>query len=78
MCELNGDVSFLSFFLNFCCFVLFFFFKKFYFVSFTFLVTKTKIRNRKAVFQADSQLRVVEAVHGRLGIIVSVRSSESV
>ena len=58
MCELNGDVSFLSF-LNF--FFLFFFFllkKKFYFVvSFTFLVTKTKIRNRKAVFQADSPIK---------------------
>lgn len=77
MCELNGEVSFL-FFLNFCC-CFFFFKKKFYFVVyFAFLVTKTKIRNRKAVFQADSQLRVVEAVHGRIGIIVSVRSSESV
>lgn len=66
-----------SFFKFLFCFV--FFKKKFYFVvSFTFLVTKTKIRNRKAVFQADSQLRVVEAVHGRIGIIVSVRSSESV
>lgn len=43
-----------------------------------FLVTKTKLRNRKAVFQADSQLRVVETLHGRIGAIVSVRSSESV
>lgn len=70
---------FLSSFFKFLFLFLFFFKKKFYFVVyFTFLVTKTKIRNRKAVFQADSQLRVVEAVHGRIGIIVSVRSSESV
>lgn len=70
---------FLSSFFKFLLLLLFFFKKKFYFVVyFTFLVTKTKIRNRKAVFQADSQLRVVEAVHGRIGIIVSVRSSESV
>lgn len=32
--------------------------KKFYFVVyFTFLVTKTKIRNREAVFQADSPIK---------------------
>lgn len=56
MCELNGDISFFLFF-NFC-FCSFFLSKKFYFVGyFTFLVTKTKIRNRKAVFQADSPIK---------------------
>lgn len=70
-----------SLFFLFLIFVFLYFLykKKFYFiVYFTFLVTKTKIRNRKAVFQADSQLRVVETLHGRIGAIVSVRSSESV
>lgn len=54
MCEFNGDISF-PFLKNFwfCFFLL-----KFYFVLyFTFLVTKTKIWNRKAVFQADSPIK---------------------
>lgn len=46
------------FFSSFLIFFGSFFFKKFYFVVyFTFLVTKTKIRNRKAVFQADSPVK---------------------
>ena len=58
MCESNGDVSFLPFFFQFLFLFLFSLKKKFYFVVyFTFLVTKTKIRNRKAVFQADSPIK---------------------
>lgn len=70
VCESNGDVSFL--FLSF----LFFSFKESFILLLIllFLVTKTKIRNRKAVFQADSPVKVVKTLHGRIGIIVSVRS----
>ena len=60
MCESNGDVYLLSFFFFLIFVFIPFFFKKkkFYFVVyFTFLVTKTKIRNRKAVFQADSPIK---------------------
>lgn len=60
MCELNGDVLFFifPFFFLIFVFVPFSLKKKFYFVvHFTFLVTKTKIRNRKAVFQADSPIK---------------------
>lgn len=72
--------TFLSFFFsNFCFCSLFLLKQKFYFVVyFTFLVTKTKIRNSKAVFQADSPIKVVETLHGSVGAVVSVRSSESV
>lgn len=55
VCGLNGDVSLFLFF-NFCS--LFSFLKSFILLFlFTFLVTKTKIRNRKAVFQADSPVK---------------------
>lgn len=47
----------------FCClFYLFFFF-----------VTRTKIRNRKAVVKADGPVEGSETLHDRVGVIVSVR-----
>jgi hypothetical protein len=73
VCELNGEVSF-----SFFNFILFFSLNKVLFCClFYILVTKTKIRNRKAVFQADSPIKGSETLHGRIGVIVSVRSSES-
>lgn len=38
-----------------------------------FLVTRTKIRNRKAVFKADGPVEGSETLHDRVGVIVSVR-----
>lgn len=69
----NGDDPFLFkfilflflFCLNnvlFCCLFYFFFF-----------VTRTKIRNRKAVFKADGPVEGSETLHDRVGVIVSVR-----
>lgn len=63
--------SFVSLFILLFLFVFFIWFFNFYFL---FLVTRTKIRNRKAVFQADGPVKGSESLHGRVGVIVSVRS----
>lgn len=38
-----------------------------------FFVTRTKIRNRKAVVKADGPVEGSETLHDRVGVIVSVR-----
>lgn len=40
---------------------------------FFFFVTRTKIRNRKAVVKADRPVEGSETLHDRVGVIVSVR-----
>lgn len=43
------------------------------FILLFFFVTRTKIRNRKAVFKADGPVEGSETLHDRVGVIVSVR-----
>lgn len=42
-------------------------------LPFFFFVTRTKIRNRKAVVKADGPVEGSETLHDRVGVIVSVR-----
>lgn len=70
---MNGDDPFLFF--KFILFLCLFCLNNVLFccLFYLFFVTRTKIRNRKAVFKADGPVEGSETLHDRVGVIVSVR-----
>lgn len=75
---MNGDDPFLFFKFIFVSVLVLF--KQSFVLLFIlpFFVTRTKIRNRKAVFPADGPVEGSETLHDRVGVLVSSEAGESV